>query len=296
MHRVEFRAMGGACQIVLAGLGKRESKRLAALAMKEVAHIERHFSRYRPESVVSKINANAGLGWTVCDEQTVALFDYADAVWSSSGGLFDVTSGVLRQAWDFERAEVPSPELLLPLLKLVGWERVERRAGEVRLPEVGMQLDFGGIGKEYAADAAAELLFEQGIRHGYVNLGGDLRIIGPKPGGEPWSIGIRDPRQPGRMVASIPVSSGAIATSGDYERFFESAGRRYCHIINPKTGWPVSFWRSVSVLAPMATTAGSCSTIAMLLEADGIDYLEASGFGYLAIDQTGRIYHNQQPS
>lgn len=285
--------MGGTCEIVLAGLDKRESKRLAALGMKEVARIERHFSRYRPESVVSKINVNAGRGWTACDEEIAALFDYADAVWRISGGLFDVTSGVLRQAWNFERAEVPSPELLLPLLKLVGWGRVERRAGELRLPKVGMELDFGGIGKEYAADAAAELLREHGVRHGYINLGGDLRIVGPKPGGEPWSIGIRAPRQPGMLIASIPVSSGAIATSGDYERFFESAGRRYCHILNPKTGWPVSFWRSVSVLAPMATTAGSCSTIAMLLEADGIDYLEASGFSYLAIDQTGRIYHNQ---
>ncbi|ACF11447.1 ApbE family lipoprotein [Chlorobaculum parvum NCIB 8327] len=292
MQRFEFRAMGSACEIVLAGVDKKESKILAALAMKDVARIERKFSRYQPESVISKINAQAGLGLTVCDEETSALIDYADAVYRSSGGLFDVTSGVLRKAWDFDRAEVPSQKMLFELLKLVGWEHVEREGSVVRLPEVGMQLDFGGIGKEYAADAAAELLNEQGVRHGYVNLGGDLRIIGPKPSGEPWTIGIRDPRKPGSMIASIPVSSGAIATSGDYERFFELAGQRYCHIINPKSGWPVSFWRSVTVLAPLATTAGSCATIAMLLEKQGVTYLKKSGFNYLAIDQNGKLYHN----
>jgi len=292
MQRFEFRAMGSACEIVLAGVDKKESKTLAALAVKDVARIERKFSRYQPESVVSKINAQAGLGLTVCDEETSALIDYADAVYRSSGGLFDVTSGVLRKAWDFDRAEVPSQEAIFELLKLVGWHRVDREDDAVFLPEQGMQLDFGGIGKEYAADAASELLNEQGVRHGYVNLGGDLRIIGPKPSGEPWTIGIRDPRKPGSMIASIPVSSGAIATSGDYERFFELAGQRYCHIINPKSGWPVSFWRSITVLAPLATTAGSCATIAMLLEKQGVTYLKKSGFNYLAIDQNGKLYHN----
>lgn len=284
--------MGGGGEIVLAGTAKKESKALAAIGMKEVARIERKYSRYQPESVVSRINDSAGKAWVECDEETVALLDYADAVYRSSGGLFDVTSGVLRRAWNFDKAEIPSPEARQPLLKLVGWSRVERQGSAVRLPDEGMQLDFGGIGKEYAADAAAELLAEHGARHGYVNLGGDIRVIGPKPGGEPWSIGIRDPRNPGGTIASIPVSSGAIATSGDYERYFESAGRRYCHIVNPKTGWPVSFWRSVTVLAPFATTAGSCATVAMLLEAEGLNYLKSSGFSYLTVDQSGRMFYN----
>lgn len=283
--------MGSGCEIVLAGTTKKKAKALATLGMEEVARIERKYSRYQPESVVSRINDAAGKAWVECDEETMALLDYADAVWRSSGGLFDVTSGVLRRAWNFDKTEVPSQESLFPLLKLVGWQRVERRENDVRLPQEGMQLDFGGIGKEYAADAAAEILCEEGVRNGYVNLGGDIRVIGPKPGGEPWSIAIRDPRNPGRTIASIPVSSGAIATSGDYERFFEVDGRRYCHIINPKTGFPVSQWRSVTVLAPLATTAGSCTTVAMLLEADGLNYLKSSGFNYLAINQSGEMYY-----
>lgn len=284
--------MGGGGEIVLAGTTKKESKALAALGIGEVARIERKYSRYQPESVVSRINDSAGKEWVECDEETTALLDYADAVYRTSSGVFDVTSGVLRRAWNFDKAETPTPEALLPLLKLVGWSRIERQGSAVWLPDEGMQLDFGGIGKEYAADAAAELLAERGVRHGYVNLGGDIRVIGPKPGGEPWSIGIRDPRNPGGTIASIPVSFGAIATSGDYERYFESAGRRYCHIVNPKTGWPVSFWRSVTVLAPFATTAGSCATVAMLLEAEGLNYLKSSGFSYLTVDQSGRMFYN----
>ncbi|NTW55236.1 MAG: FAD:protein FMN transferase [Chlorobaculum sp.] len=292
MHRFEFKAMGGGCEILLAGLGKKDARKLAAHGIKEVSRIERKYSRYRPDSVVSLINASAGKEWRECDEETRALLDYSEALYRSSAGLFDVTSGVLRKAWNFDKAEVPSQEALLTLLKLVGWNRVERMESAFRLPEEGMQLDFGGIGKEYAADAAAEVLADHGARHGYVNLAGDIRIIGPKPEGEPWTIGIRDPRNSGGMIASIPVSSGAIATSGDYERFFELEGRRYCHILNPVTGFPVTFWRSVSVLAPLATTAGSVTTITMLLEAEGLSYLKDSGFMFLAVDQAGKLHYN----
>jgi len=293
MERFGFRAMGGGCEIAVAEMEKEESKRLASLGIEEVNRIERKYSRYLPETVVSKINAQAGRNWTVCDEETVALLDYADTVWCSSGGLFDVTSGVLQRAWDFDRAAVPPQEKLLPLVKLVGWKQVERKASAVRLKQKGMQLDFGGICKEYAADAAALLLSGLGVRHGYVNLAGDIRVIGPKADGTSWTFGIRHPRKPEGLMASIPVTSGAIATSGDYERFFESEGQRYCHIINPVTGFPVMFWRSVTVLAPLAATAGSCATIAMLMEAEGLNFLKDSGFRYLAVDQAGRMYYNQ---
>jgi thiamine biosynthesis lipoprotein len=292
MYRIGFRAMGSICEIVVASLGKKEAKAIAALGIREVQRIERKYSRYLSGSIISRINGAATDDWVACDEETCALLDYADMLYQSSGGLFDITSGVLRKAWDFSKMEVPDPQTLLPILKLIGWSRVERKDSSIRLPITGMQLDFGGIGKEYAADCAAAILQEKGIRHGYVNLAGDIRVIGPKAGGEPWSIGIRDPRNSEMMAASIPIYSGGLATSGDYERFFESDGKRYCHIINPVTGFPVTFWRSVTVLAPLATTAGSCTTIAMLKESEGLKYLRQSGMRYLAIDQFGKMYHN----
>ena len=131
-----------------------------------------------------------------------------------------------------------------------------------------------------------------GVAHGYVNLGGDMRFLGPRPDGTAWNIGIQHPRDLSATVASIPVSRGALATSGDYERFIEVDGRRYCHVIDPRSGMPVSHWRSVSVLAPLAIIAGSCSTTAMLLEKDGLAFLERCGHVYLAIDHDGHIFRS----
>jgi thiamine biosynthesis lipoprotein len=228
-----------------------------------------------------------------CDEETSGLLSYADHLYRSSGGLFDITSGVLRRAWDFRRPSLPDPALLATLVPLVDWASVRRAGRSIMLPHTGMEIDFGGFGKEYAADRAAALLMRRGVAHGYVNLGGDMRFLGPQPDGRPWLIGIQDPRRPDGVVASIAVSQGALATSGDYERFVEIDGRRYCHVLDPRTGMPVSRWRSVSVLAPLAVLAGSVSTIAMLKEEEGLSFLAASGVSYFAIDNAGATYHHR---
>jgi thiamine biosynthesis lipoprotein len=156
-----------------------------------------------------------------------------------------------------------------------------------------MEVDFGGFGKEYAADRAATVLLEAGCKHGYVNLAGDFRMLGPKADDSPWMIGIKHPRQPDEVMATIALTSGALATSGDYERYIEVDGKRYCHILNPHTGLPASYWQSVSVLAPLALVAGSYSTIAMLMEHKALEFLQLSGLPYLAVDQQGRSYQNQ---
>ena len=287
---IEFQAMASRCEIRLAAASGAEARALAEPALEEVRRIEAKFSRYRADSIVSRINAAAGVEPVACDEETLALLDYADAVHASSGGRFDITSGVLRKAWDFRLGTLPSPQQLESLLPLVGWQHVRREGAAVMLAKAGMELDFGGFGKEYAVDRAAEILIAQGVGHGYVNLGGDMRFLGPRPDGAEWSIGIQHPRNAQATIASVPFSRGALATSGDYERFFEVDGRRYCHILDPRSGMPVSYWRSVSIVSPMAIAAGSCSTTAMLLERDGLDFLEQSGLSYLAIDQDGRIF------
>ena len=285
-----FEAMASRCELRLALPPGADGAALAQVAIDEVRRIERTFSRYRADSIVARINAAAGQDAVACDDETNALLDYAAVLHSNSGGLFDITSGVLRRAWDFRRPVVPAQAALDALLPLVGWRHVERAGGKVRLAQTGMEIDFGGFGKEYAADRAAALLLAAGVRHGYVNLGGDLRIIGPQPDGAPWSIGVQDPRDSGKLAAAIPIASGALATSGDYERFVDVAGRRYCHVLDPRSGMPVSHWRSVSVLGPLAIAAGSCSTIAMLMQEDGLAFLDQSGMAYLAIDQQGQCF------
>lgn len=286
--------MASRCEVVLAADGEATAHRLAQTAIDEVKRIEQKYSRYRPDSLLSRINAAAGQDWVACDSETRSLFDYAEQLYRYSDGLFDVTAGILRRAWNFRTPRVPEAAELAPLLALIGWQRVERHDDQIRLPLAGMEIDLGGIGKEYAADRAAAILASQGVAHGYVNLAGDMHVIGPKPDGQPWQIGIQDPRQSGKLVASIPVERGALATSGDYERFFEFKGKRYCHLLDPRNGQPVSYWRSVSVLAPLAIAAGSCSTIAMLKQADAPAFLAATGMPYLAIDATGQLTQHDE--
>ncbi|HEX8615803.1 MAG TPA: FAD:protein FMN transferase [Telluria sp.] len=290
VHAFPFEAMASRCELRLALPPGVAGAALAQVAIDEVRRIERTFSRYRADSIVARINAAAGQHAVACDDETNALLDYAGVLHASSGGLFDITSGVLRRAWDFRRPVLPAQAALDALLPLVGWRHVQRADGAIRLAQVGMEIDFGGFGKEYAADRAAALLSSAGVRHGYVNLGGDLRIIGPQPDGTAWSIGVQDPRAAEGLAAAIPIASGALATSGDYERFIDVGGRRYCHVLDPRSGMPVSHWRSVSVLGPLAIAAGSCSTIAMLMQEDGLAFLDQSGMAYLAIDQQGQCF------
>ena len=290
VHRVPFKAMGSACEVVLAAATSQDAQALAKTAIEEVLRIERKYSRYTTDSFISQINQSAGIGPVQCDAETWSLFQFSSQLFEKSDGLFDITSGVLRKAWDFKKAQVPSSVHLEKLRPLVGWQQVVLKDQCIALPLKGMEVDLGGFGKEYAADRASQVLKEKGVTSGYINLAGDMRFLGPKPTGEPWMIGIQDPRHPDQVIATLPMSQGGLATSGDYERYFELNGRRYCHVLNPQTGWPVTHWRSVSVTAPLAVLAGCTTTMAMLKEAAGLKFLKSTGFDFFAIDDLGEVH------
>jgi thiamine biosynthesis lipoprotein len=293
----EFSAMASRCEVRVFAPDEAAARRWADAAIEEVRRIEAKYSRYRDDSVTSAINRAAGGAAVEVDDETAALLEFARQLHAQSGGGFDLTSGVLRRAWDFKAARLPRSEEVEALLPLVGWHRVELDGPRVRLPLAGMEIDFGGIGKEYAADRAAARMEELGARHGLVNLGGDVRIIGPHPDGSPWTIGVQDPRGlAGAAIAALPVPAGAMATSGDYERYFERDGRRYCHLLDPRSGWPVAYWRSVSVVAPLCVLAGACATIAMLKPVDAaIAFLQGEGLRYLGIDASGQRHTDSTP-
>jgi FAD:protein FMN transferase len=291
VYGFRFAAMGSkANEVKISAPDQAQAHGLSQLAIQEVLRIEQKFSRYRSDSALSKLNQAANTGWFECDDETIALLGYADALYQSSEGLFDLSSGILRQAWKFESGTLPDPQLLHQLKQSIGWEHIERKDNHVRFLKPGIELDLGGIGKEYAADRASHILREAGVKHGFVNLAGDLSIIGPQPDLKPWSIAIPHPRVNDKVLASIDVTQGGIATSGDYERYFELNGRRYCHILNPQTGYPVSYWQSVTVVAPTTSVAGSCSSIAMLLEKKGLPFLQSTGFQFLAVDAKGKLH------
>jgi len=289
----DFRALGSQCEIGFHCASGELAATYSQRAIDEIARIERKYSRYLDDSHLAAINKNAGAGWVEVDAETQALLDYADTLYESSSGLFDITSGCLRHVWRFTENTLPAAAAIGQALQQVGWKKLIREGGRIKFNHQRVELDFGGFGKEYAVDRAADVLALQcQVKHGYVNLGGDIRVIGPKPDGSPWQMGIRDPRHTDGLIATLPIHAGGLATSGDYERFIEVDGVRYCHIINPQTGYPARHWRSVSVMAPSAVVAGSISTIAMLKEEAAKEFLDATGFPYLAIDFRGDIFQH----
>jgi thiamine biosynthesis lipoprotein len=291
LHRFTFHAMAADHELLLWCADAARAGLAADAAIADVRRIETKYSRYRDDSVTMRINRAAGRKAVAIDGETAALLRYADQCHALSDGRFDITSGVLRRAWDFKRdpPRLPDEATLAAALSCIGWGDVEWSAKSIRLPRKGMEIDFGGIGKEYAADRAATILADRGVAHALVNLGGDVRAAGPQADGSPWLVGITHPRRSGAVIASVVLPGGAIATSGDYERYFDLGGRRYCHVLDPRTGYPVAYWQSVSVLAPLAVVAGSLATIAMLLERGGEALLDAQRVDYLAVGPDGAL-------
>lgn len=293
LYRFPFKAMGSPCEVQLYCRNPDQAQSVADKVIEDAARIEAKYSRYRETSVLSRINRAAAFGESIAiDEETLALLNYADACYRQSDGLFDITSGILREAWDFKTQKIPSRATVGKLLKKIGWEKIDIADGTIRFKVPGMQLDFGGIGKEYAVDRAATLCSEHGIEHGLIDMGGDIRIIGPHADGRPWLVGIRHPRIPGALLASLPVYRSAIASSGDYERCIVLNGQHYSHILNPKTGWPVHGLTTVSVLAEHCVIAGSACTIAMLMDKRYKQWLDALGLPHLWMDRKGKIGGN----
>jgi FAD:protein FMN transferase len=290
LYRYPFPAMGSRCEIRLYAPSEEPAGACARAAIADVLRLDAKYSRYRNDSVTVAINRVAAAGGAVdVDAETATLLDYAATCFEQSDGLFDLTSGILREAWSADRRELPDTDALERLLARVGWDKVRWQCPRLVFGIPGMEIDFGGVVKEYAADRAATLCAEAGLSHGLVDLGGDIKIIGPHPDGTPWVVGIQHPRNPDAVMATFDLFHGAIATSGDYERFVEIDGRRYSHILSPRTGLPVRGLAGVSVTAPECVVAGSATTIAMLMEDRGPEWLREVGLPHVWMDQKLRV-------
>lgn len=261
---------------------------LAALAIAEVERIQEKYSRYDAGSFLSQINRTAGTGAAISlDEESAALMDYAFSCYQKSDGLFDITGGVLRQVWNFSSGRLPTSEAVEQLLPLIGMDKLLWDRPQLAFARTGMEIDLGGIGKEYAADRVAALLKEEGVEHALIDLGGDFFALGPQSDGHPWSIALRDPHHASSILGTVHLTQGGLATSGDYERCILLDGRRYSHILNPQTGWPARGLASVTVVAPQCMVAGALTTIAMLKQRDGIAWLSAMDLPHLWVDEEG---------
>ena len=269
LENYEFTCFGGPCLIafyVEHGAELEADEHVAEL-QNFLRAFQTKYSRFDSRSFVSELAKKAGTGErSTVDEQTFALLTLCDELYTATNGLFDASSGVLQTAWNFASKKTPDPYDLERLLELVDWKAVEWDSNSIYLPRSGMSLDFGGIGKEYACDLAASHLLAQGYRYGYINFGGDLRILGPHLDGQAWRCGIRHPDSANRAIDVVELVGGCLATSGDYERGFTKNGRRYSHLLNPRTGYGVQTpFRSISILAESTTLAGAHATMGMLL-------------------------------
>lgn len=258
------------------------------LVIQDIKRLEAKYSRYLDSSYLSRINQVAVFGGEISvDPETASLLDYAATCYHESGGLFDITSGVLRRAWNFKSGSIPSEDAIQAVLKTVGWEKLRWEKPLLIFPIAGMELDLGGIVKEYAVDRAATICREAGIANGIINLGGDIRVIGPHADGQPWRVGISHPRHKDMVLQTLEVYEGGLASSGDYERCIILNGVRYGHILNPKTGWPVKRIAAVSVLSKLCTVAGSAATIGMLKEDQAAKWLRKLGLPHLWVTVDG---------
>ena len=282
----QFRAMGGPCRLRFACADDVLAGRVITAAETEVRRLEQKYSRYLPDSLTSTINRAAGTQQPVpIDSETAAMLGFAHTLWQQSDGLFDLTAGILRRAWDFRSGRLPAQSAIDRLLPLIGWQQVQWDASSIRLPLAGMEIDFGGCVKEYACDSVGAVLARHGIERGLVDLAGDMVVVGSDSALEPWSVGICHPRRAGAAIATFSLAAGSLASSGDYERCMVVDGRRYGHILNPLTGWPVQGLAAVSIAAPQCLVAGGSATIAMLKpEGEALAWLAELGLPWFAVD------------
>ncbi len=268
-----FRAMASPCELLMDEPDENTARRLLQAIAAEAWRIERKFSRYRDDNIVFRINNSGGEPVSI-DDETARMLQFADALYDMSEGLFDITSGVLREVWHFDGSDrLPSQQSIDAILPRIGWHKTRLEAQCFTLP-VGMQIDLGGIGKEYAVDRCVQIASKHSAHSCLVNFGGDLRMSHPRSNDRHWAVGRlitgRDD-----AIGLFELKRGAIATSGDANRYLLKDGKRYSHVLNPKTGWPVANApHTVSVAAATCLEAGMLSTLAMLHGAQAEAFLQ----------------------
>lgn len=274
-----FTAMASPCEVLIDSENEATALAITECAAAEAWRIEQVFSRYRDDNIIYQINNSQGKAVKV-DDELARLLDFSQQCYEISGGLFDITSGALRKIWRFDGSDnIPSRKQTKALLPHIGWDKVEWQSPWLRLEE-GMEIDLGGIGKEYAVDRAALLIKQQWSLPVLINFGGDL-FATQKPNNRPsWQVGVESIGG-GAANATIQLQQGGLTTSGDARHYLERNGERYSHVLNPRTGWPVkNAPRSVTVAAKNCIDAGFISTLAMLQGKGAKEFLDAQGIPF----------------
>jgi thiamine biosynthesis lipoprotein len=295
LHKSSRLLMGTLLEVTVIGPEDKAKATIEAV-FDEFKRVEDLSSFHKP-SELTKLNEHAGNGPVKVNPELLALIATGLKVAKATGGAFDPTVGPLCSLWHFSGGDprLPGESEISEALTKVGWNRVkiDEQAETVLLPESGMALDLGAVAKGYALDRSAQIIRQSGARAGLVNAGGDVVAVGEKEPGKPWRVGVRDPRDHKGIIAVAEITDRAILTSGDYERSFIQNGRRYHHILDPRTGYPVEGVESVTLVAPRATSALSCAVFALGVE-KGLDYVASMpGVEALIVDAQAEIHMTQ---
>ncbi len=292
-YHFSFGVMGCPATFQFYAPSSQKAEEVKTSVLNLLAYYDQYYTNYSAKSFTAEINRQAGSSKGIAvDEETAILLDYAQSCYELSDGLFDITSGPLHRIWVFDAKvpSIPTEAQIAEVLTHVGWDKVIWEKPRLILPFSRMNLDFGGVVKEYAVDAGVILSRNMGIHHGILELGGDVGVIGPHLDGRPWGVGIEAPQDRSKEIAVFPVEKGAIATSGSYARSMVIDNVRYCHILNPKTGYPIQGVASVSVQADLCLVAGSLTTISFLKGQEGLAWIQDQNVPFVFVDDSLKIH------
>lgn len=266
-------------------------------AVAEISRIEQLFTTFKETSQTNKINAQAGIKPVAVDREVFNLIHRSLKISQLTQGAFDITYGSIdKKLWNFDTTmtSLPSKEMARRSVRLINYRNVllDETKGMVFLKEKGMRIGFGGIGKGYAADCAKAVLQKKGVSSGVVNAAGDLITWGVQPNGNAWTVGIANPNAKQHPFSHLSISNMAVATSGNYEKYAVINGKKYGHTIDPKTGFPVSGIKSVTIICPSAELADALATPVMVMGCRaGLDMInQMKGIACVIIDDQNRLY------
>lgn len=268
-------------------------------AISEVERIEYLLTEFSNTSQTSLLNQNAGIRPVFVDSEVYRLIKRCKELSVLTQGAFDVTCGVLKRLYNFkgENFRLPEADAIAAALRKVGSEKIKlKEPNRIYLSEAGMHISFAAIGKGYAADIVKRKLVERGIKGGVINASGDLTAFGRRPDGSLWKVGIADPDEPSRVIGWLRVENASVATSGNYEQYFERNGTRYSHNIDPRTGKPVKGIKSVTVVSSSAELSDALATAVTIMGVEvGLHFIEQlPGTHCLIVTDENRIFTSRR--
>lgn len=287
--------MGSKFEITLVDKDSLSAEKNIDKSVSEIRRIENLISEWNPETQISEVNRNAGIKPVKVDAEVFALTEKGIYFSQLTDGAFDISIVAMDKIWKFDDSmnELPSEESIRNSVKNVGYQNIilDKRNSTIFLKNKGMKIGFGSIGKGYAADKTRELMKSFGVKAGIINASGDISTWGMQPDGTPWAIGINNPFRNDTIAAVLYLKENAVTTSGSYEKYAEINGKRYSHIMNPKTGYPSTGLTSVTVVGPNATMANGFSTSIMVLgRKKGLRLIKKfPDYQYLLITDAGKI-------